>query len=87
MAASDNECAIAIVFGNTLQKLRLMMSKQARNSLSIAAIVLLASGLTVWLLSALGTGFRATLAPLVVAALVLVVSRLVKRRKMDDFEG
>jgi hypothetical protein len=63
-----------------------MISIQAKIILGIFAFVLVASGLTIWLILAWGNGFFAMIAPLVVAAVLLVVTRLVMRREMGDRE-
>lgn len=64
-----------------------MLSIQAKIILGILAFVIVASGLTIWLILAWGNGFFATLAPLVVAAVLLVVTKLVMRREMNDSKG
>lgn len=63
-----------------------MISIQAKVILGIFGFVLVASGLTIWLILAFGNGFWAMIAPMVVAAVLLVVTRLVMRREMDDAE-
>lgn len=63
-----------------------MLSLQAKIILGIFAFVLVTSGLTIWLVLAFGNGFWAMIAPLVVAAVLMVVTRLVMRGQMDDRE-
>lgn len=52
---------------------------QARIILGIVAAVIVAAGLTIWLLLAIGHGTIATLAPLVMALVAIVVSRSLLR--------
>ncbi len=60
-----------------------MLSLQAKIILGIFAAVLVASGLTIWLILSLGHGPIATLTPLVVALVVILVSRAVLRPRGD----
>ena len=63
-----------------------MLSIQAKIILGMFAFVLVASGLTIWLILAFSSGFWAMLVPLVVSAFLLVVTRHVMRSEMADAE-
>lgn len=56
-----------------------MLSIQAKILLGIFAFVIVASALTIWLILALGNGPVATLAPVVMALVVLMISRSLLR--------
>ncbi len=52
-----------------------MLSIQAKIILGIVAAVIVAAGLTIWVILSLGNGPLATLTPLVLSLLVILVSR------------